>query len=65
MEWEFYDTRADCDEVNLTAVRIRLNDLRLPAHPPPEDETYTVSVQWDSGDKAGSLAARRSHARDR
>ncbi len=51
VEWEFYDTRADCDEVNLTAVRITLNDLRLPDHPPPEDETYTVSVQWDSGEK--------------
>jgi hypothetical protein len=51
VEWEFYDTRADCDEVNLDAVRITLNNLRLPDHPPPEDETYTVSVQWDSGAK--------------
>ena len=50
-EWELYGTRADCDEVNLSAVRIRLNGLRLPAHPPPEDETYTVSVQWESGEK--------------
>ena len=50
-EWEFYGTRADCDEVNLAAVRIRLNDLRLPAYPPEEDETYEVSVQWDSGEK--------------
>ncbi len=51
VEWEFYDTRADCAEVNLAAVRISLNGLRLPDHPPPEDETYTVSVQWDSGEK--------------
>lgn len=50
VEWEFYGTRADCDEVNLAAVRIRLNGLRLPDHPPPDDETYTVSVQWDSGE---------------
>jgi len=51
-EWEFYGTRVNCKEdVNLSAVRIRLNDLRLPPNPPPEDETYTVSVQWDSGEK--------------
>ena len=50
-EWKFYGAVVDCAEVNLTAVRIRLNGLRLPAHPPPEDETYTVSVQWDSGEK--------------
>ena len=50
-EWEFYGTRVDCDEVNLAGVRIRLNGLRLPAHPPPEDETYTVSVRWDSGEE--------------
>lgn len=49
-EWEFYGTRPDCEnDVNLSAVRIRLNDLRLPAHPPPEDEDYIVSVKWDSG----------------
>lgn len=50
-EWKFYGAVVDCAEVNLAAVRIRLNGLRLPAHPPPEDETYTVSVQWDSGPK--------------
>ena len=51
VEWELYGDRADCDDVNLAAVRITLNDLRLPDYPPPEDETYIVSVQWDSGDK--------------
>lgn len=50
-EWELYGARADCAEVNLTAFHITLNDLRLPPYPPPEDETYTVSVQWDSGEK--------------
>ena len=50
-EWQLYGSRVDCDEVNLAAVRITLNDLRLPADPPPEDETYNVSVQWDSGAK--------------
>lgn len=51
VEWEVFGSRADCDEVNLTAVRITLNDLRLPSYPPPEDESYTVSVQWNSGEK--------------
>ncbi len=51
VEWEFYGTRADCDEVNLAAVRITLDGLRLPDYPPPEDETYTVSIQWNSGEK--------------
>ena len=50
-DWQFYGTRVNCEEVNLTAVRITLNDLRLPDNPPPEDETYDVSVQWDSGAK--------------
>ena len=51
-EWEFYGTRPDCEnDVNLAAVRIRLNDLRLPDYPPEEDETYTVSIEWDSGEK--------------
>jgi len=51
-EWEFYGTRPDCEnDVNLSAVRIRLNDLRLPDYPPEEDETYDVSVQWASGEK--------------
>ena len=53
-EWEFYGTRVDCDEVNLAGVRIRLNGLRLPAHPPPEDEDYIVFVQWGSGAKLES-----------
>lgn len=49
-EWEFYGTRPDCEnDVNLSAVRIRLNNLRLPAHPPPEDETYDVYVKWETG----------------
>ena len=51
VEWEFYGARADCDEVNLAAFHIRLNGLRLPPDPPPDDETYTVSVKWDSGKK--------------
>ena len=49
--WQFSGTRVDCDEVNLAGVRITLNSLRLPDYPPPEDETYTISVQWDSGEK--------------
>ena len=50
-EWQSYGDRADCADVNLAFVRITLNDLRLPSYPPPEDETYTVSVQWNSGEK--------------
>ena len=52
-DWQFYGTRVDCDDVNLTAVRITLDGLRLPAFPPPEpeDEPYLVSIQWDSGEK--------------
>ena len=52
-DWQFYGTRVDCDDVNLTAVRITLDGLRLPAYPPPEpeDEPYLVSIQWDSGEK--------------
>lgn len=47
--WQSYGADVNCDEVNLAAARIVLNNLRLPNHPPPEDETYDVSVKWDSG----------------
>ena len=47
--WQSYGADVNCAEVNLAAARIVLNNLRLPNHPPPEDETYTVSVKWDSG----------------
>ena len=50
-EWRYYRTTVNCDDVTLSHVRIVLNNLRLPNHPPPEpeDEPYIVSVQWDSG----------------
>ena len=50
-EWKYYGTTVNCADVTLSNVRIVLNNLRLPNHPPPEpeDEPYIVSVQWDSG----------------
>ena len=53
-EWESYGARVDCNDVTLSHVRITLNNLRLPAYPPPEDETYDVSVKWDSGQELTS-----------